>query len=86
MYFCTVIEGSVTHVLSTGKDVSVTEGVISNLIVRLVKRMCTPLEDGNLCYYIILICLHNANSGGFILLYRTNVSSCFSLMTLYKMG
>ncbi|KNA15200.1 hypothetical protein SOVF_100490 [Spinacia oleracea] len=39
------ILSSVTHVLSTGKDVSVTEGVISNLIVRLVKRMCTPLED-----------------------------------------
>ncbi|KAL2936415.1 Protein MULTIPOLAR SPINDLE 1 [Bienertia sinuspersici] len=39
------ILGSLGHILSVGKDVPLIEGTVSNLIVRLVRRMCTPLED-----------------------------------------
>uniref|UniRef100_A0A803MFC9 Protein MULTIPOLAR SPINDLE 1 n=1 Tax=Chenopodium quinoa TaxID=63459 RepID=A0A803MFC9_CHEQI len=39
------ILGSVSQVLATGKDMAVTDGIISNLIVCLIKRTCTPLEN-----------------------------------------
>ncbi|XP_021750265.1 protein MULTIPOLAR SPINDLE 1 [Chenopodium quinoa] len=39
------ILGSVNQELLTGKDMAVTDGIISNLIVCLIKRMCTPLEN-----------------------------------------
>ncbi|KAK9705715.1 hypothetical protein RND81_07G076900 [Saponaria officinalis] len=42
------ILGSLNHGMSVGKEAAAIEGIISSLIVHLVKRMSTPMEDE--CY------------------------------------
>ncbi|KAL9242206.1 hypothetical protein vseg_016227 [Gypsophila vaccaria] len=43
------IIGSLNHGMSAEKETAAIEGIISSLIVRLVKRMSTPLEDELYC-------------------------------------
>ena len=45
--FYLLLIASLKNLLSTGKNMELIEGIVSSLIMRLVRRMCSPLKlDG----------------------------------------
>lgn len=79
-------KGSLGHLLSKEKDAALMEGTINSLIVHLVKRMCTPLENGNFFGFSLVYMQHYRSISGGSRLYYASIVHGFALMIYWHYG